>query len=167
MTAAQICAGLRLPGRRLPRGSRGLVLGGVRLRMRVKRRAIDLDRKLAAGVDPMESDELSLRVGQLGSRASRTRLAGALRAAVMLAGSQSYTVAWRTGAFEIQTNRGLLLELAKRVAGGRPLGAEGLARASLLVSDPASILYRQDGIGPLAAATAEALEALDRGHLTS
>jgi len=59
------------------------------------------------------------------------------------------------------------VELAKRVAGGRPLGAEGLARASLLVSDPASILYRQDGIGPLAAATAEALEALDRGHLTS
>jgi hypothetical protein len=77
------------------------------------------------------------------------------------------TDAWQTGAIEIQTNRELLLELAERVAEGRPLGVEGLAKASLLVSDPASILYREDGAGPLAAAAAGALEALDRGHLTS
>jgi hypothetical protein len=167
MTAAEIGAGLRLSRRDLPRGSRGFVLGGVRLRLRVKRRAFDLDRKLAAGVDPMESDDLSLRVGQLGSRESRRRLASALRSAVVLAGTQSASVALQSGAIEIQTNRALLLELAKRVADRLPVGVQGLARASLLVSDPASRLYRDDRPGPLADAALEALEALDRGHLTS
>lgn len=73
----------------------------------------------------------------------------------------------RTGAVEIQTNRGLLLELAERVGDGRPLGVEGLAKASMLVSDPASRLYHDDGSGQLADAALEVLEALDRGHLTS
>lgn len=50
---------------------------------------------------------------------------------------------------------------------GRPLGVEGLAKASMLVSDPASRLYHDDGSGQLADSALEALEALDRGHLTS
>ena len=80
MSVAQTCSRPWRPNQYLPRGSRGLVLGGVRLRRRVKRRALDLDRQLAAGVEPMATDELSLRVGQLGSAETRKRLARALAA---------------------------------------------------------------------------------------
>jgi hypothetical protein len=59
-----------------------LVLGGLWLRCLTCWRALDLDRQLAGGADPIESDELSLRVGQLGSAKTRTRLACALRGAV-------------------------------------------------------------------------------------
>jgi hypothetical protein len=64
--------------------SRGLVLGGIWLRCGSRWRARELDRQLAAGADPMQSDELSLRVGQLGSSRHRRRIACALRRAVAL-----------------------------------------------------------------------------------
>lgn len=59
-------SGFEHPG--LGRRSRGLLLGGLRLRWRTWRRAYDLDRRLARGADPIDSDDLSLRVGQLGPR---------------------------------------------------------------------------------------------------
>jgi hypothetical protein len=74
-----------LPTRRLARRSRGVVLGGVWLRLVTWSRASALDRELAGGADPMQSDELSLRVGQLRSAKHRARLACALRGAVELA----------------------------------------------------------------------------------
>jgi hypothetical protein len=67
------------PRLRFGRRSRGLVLGGLWLRWLTWRRAFDLDRQLAGGADPMQSDELSLRVGQLGSARTKTRLACATR----------------------------------------------------------------------------------------
>ena len=63
----------------LGRRSRGLLLGGLRLRWRTWRRAYELDLRLARGADPIDSDDLSLRVGQLGSAGNRSRLACALR----------------------------------------------------------------------------------------
>ena len=72
-------------GGRLARRSRGLVLGGVWLRCRAWRRRHELDRGLGRGADPMQSDELSLRVGQLGSPGRRVQLAHALREAVAVA----------------------------------------------------------------------------------
>ena len=77
-----------LPSRRLARRSRGFVLGGIWLRWRTWARAEELDGLLARGADPMDSDELSLRVGQLGSARSRARLACALRGAVEVADRQ-------------------------------------------------------------------------------
>ena len=74
-----------LPSRPLARRSRGPLLGGVWLHCRTRRRARRLDSELAAGVDPMQSDELSLRVGQLRSAKGRRSLACALRGAVELA----------------------------------------------------------------------------------
>jgi hypothetical protein len=155
------------PRQRLPRGSRGLVLGGLRLRRRVKRRALDLDRQLAAGVDPMQSDELSLRVGQLGSAHARKRLARALRGAVELACSHPGPLARRSGAIEIQTSRDLLLELAERVGGDAPVGIEGLAKTWLMVHDAPSPLYHRDAGRAVADAAIEALGALERGHRTA
>jgi hypothetical protein len=77
-------AGVRrreLPRTRVMSRSRGLVLGGTWLRCTTRWRVRELDRQLAAGVDPMQSDELSLRVGQLGSPRNRSRIACGLPAA--------------------------------------------------------------------------------------
>jgi hypothetical protein len=155
------------PGPRLGRRSRGLVLGGLWLRWLTWRRAFDLDRQLAGGADPMQSDELSLRVGQLGSASTRTRLACALRGAVEIADREPdpLRVQWirRT---EIRANRELLLELAERLRTSRPLGVEGLAMTSLLIYDAPSPLYHTDATRPLALTACEALAALERGHRT-
>ena len=154
-----------LQSRWLARRSRGLLLGGVWLRVTTWWRAEDLDRRLAGGADPMQSDELSLRLGQLGSARSRARLAGALRRAVELADRQldplSVPLIRRT---EVRANRQLLLELAERVGSSGPLGVEGLALTSLLVGEAPSPMYHRDATASLAASALQALTALERGH---
>jgi hypothetical protein len=127
----------------LARRSRGIVLGGVWLRCRTRWRARELDRRLAAGADPMESDDLSLRTAKLGSARTRARLAAELRAAVVLADApfdplRMPPVRLRRG--EIHANRELLLELADRLRADRPVGVEGLARVARLAREPASAL---------------------------
>jgi hypothetical protein len=155
-----------LPTRRLARRSRGFVLGGVWLRVVTFARASALDRELADGADPMLSDELSLRVGQLRSAKRRARLASALRGAVELAGrpiDQLMMPPSPIRRHEIQDNRELLLELAERVCSG-PVCAQGLAMTWLLVGDGSSPLYREHPRRPLRVAAFEALTALERGH---
>jgi hypothetical protein len=88
-------AGVRpreLPRTRVMSRCRGLFLGGIWLRCTTRWRARELNRQLAGGADPMQSDELSLRVGQLGSSKSRRRIACALRGAVALAERDAYPV---------------------------------------------------------------------------
>ena len=78
----------------------------------------------------MDSDELSLRVGQLGSARSRARLACALRGAVELADRQPEPFGMPRSQIrrtEIRASRELLLELAERVGSRGPVGVEGLA----------------------------------------
>jgi hypothetical protein len=153
--------GLRL------RRSRGLVLGGIWLRVLTRWSAGDLDRRLALGIDPMLSDELSLRVGQLGSPGTRTRLANALRAAVEFAnGRRAPLIATRLRREEIRSCGELLLSLAERLRAGEPVGAQGLAMTARLVDDRAGPLYRARAAGSLPAAVSDALAALGRGHMT-
>jgi hypothetical protein len=150
-----------LPDRRLARRSRGIVLGGVWLRCRTRWRARELDRRLAAGVDPIESNDLSLRVAKLAS--ARTR------AAVVLADAPFDPLRMpsvRLRRPEIHANRELLLELADRLRADGPVGVEGLARAARLVRERSSALYAADAESPLAVAALEALVGLDRGHWT-
>lgn len=152
----------------LGRRSRGLMLGGLRLRWRTCRRAFELDRQLAGGADPIGSDELSLRVGRLGSARSRRRLACVLRGAVNVADSAPDPLRLApTQRAEIQTNRELLLELADALGDGRPLGIEGLAMSSLLANDAPSPLHHSDAPRALADAVGEALSALERGQRTA
>lgn len=156
-----------VPHGRLARRTRGLLLGGVWLRCVTWRRARELDDQLACGIDPMTSDELSLRVGQLASARSRERVACTLRGVVELA-------AWPYDPFrlgpsiirraEIQENRELLLELADRLWAGGRLGVEGLATTSLLVGDGMSPLFCKAAGGSLTASANRALLALERGH---
>jgi hypothetical protein len=154
-----------LPKGRVARHSRGPLLGGLWLRVLTRRRAADLDRRLADGTDPMESDELSLRVGQLGSPTARARLAASLRGAVEMAnGRHPPLVATRMRLREVQENEDLLLALADRLHDGEPLGVQGLAMTSRLISDRFSPLYRS---GSLTEAALEALAALERGHRTA
>jgi hypothetical protein len=155
-----------LPSRTLARRARGPLLGGLWLRVLTRWRAADLDRRLAKGADPMQSDELSLRVGQLGSAGTRSRLAVALRRAVEVGnGRHPPLVRTRLRSPEIRENEDLLLVLADRLHDGEPLGVEGLAMTACLVDDRTSPMYR-DGAS-LTDAVTEALTALERGHRTA
>jgi hypothetical protein len=153
-----------LPHGRLARQTRGPFLGGVWLRCVTWWRAHALDDQLARGADPMGSNELSLRVGQLSSERSRRRLVCALRGAVELADRPCDPLRMRAPLIrraEVRANRALLLELAERLKAGGPLGVEGLARTSLLVGDGLSPLFCK-GNGSLTLSASHALLALDR-----
>jgi hypothetical protein len=155
-----------LPRGRLARRTRGLLLGGVWLRFVTRRQARALDEQLARGTDPIASDELSLRAGQLGSARNRGRFACVLRGAVELANAP-YDPA-RMGRpvlrrAQVQENRDLLLELADRLMAGGTLGVQGLASTSVLVGDGVSPLYSKAAHGSLKAFVTHALVALDRG----
>jgi hypothetical protein len=157
-----------LPSRSLARRSRGLVLGGVLLRVRARRSVAALDRLLASGTDPMLSDALSLRVGQLGATGTSSRLALALRSAVQMAsGRRAPLITTRLRRAEISKNEALLLALADRLGEGQPLGVPGLAMTARLVHDRESPLYRSGRSASLRAAVTEALAALERGHWTA
>jgi hypothetical protein len=154
----------RFPRTALPRRSRGLFVGGVWLRCVTRWRARELDRRLAAGADPIESDELALRVGQLGSPAARARLACALRAAVRLAHEyQAPLMRTKLRHDQVRKNRELLLALADRVDDGDPVGVRGLAMATQLLDDPRSPLFSDRAERPLSVAAFKALYELDRG----
>jgi hypothetical protein len=148
-----------------PIGTRRWLLGGIWLRVVTRWRSADLDRRLANGMDPMVSDELSLRVGQLRSAATRVRLARALRAAVEMAhGHRAPLTTTRLRRTAIRENDDLLLALADRLRDGDSLGVQGLAMTARLVDDHSSPLYRS-GVGDsLPATVSEALEALERGQ---
>jgi hypothetical protein len=157
-----------LPSRSLARRSRGPLLGGVWLHVLTRWRAADLARRLAHGADPVESDELSLRVGQLGSTSVRSRLAAALRGAVEMAnGSHPPLFTTRMRLADIRENEELLLALAERLHDGEPLGVQGLAMTARLVDDRSSPLYRPAASGSLTATVLEALAALERGQRTA
>ena len=152
-----------LPRGRLARRTRGLLLGGVWLRYVTWRRTRELDEQLARGTDPVTSDELSLRAGQLASARRRGRFACVLRGAVELADAPYDP--WRLGRpaiprAKVQENRELLLELAHRVRAAEYLCAQGLALTSLLVRDGVSPLYSKAARGSLKASVGGALLAL-------
>jgi hypothetical protein len=154
-----------LPHSRVARRTRGLVLGGVWLRWVTWRRAHELDEQLARGTDPIASDELSLRAGQLRSARSRERFACVLRGAVALAAApfdprRLRPTIRRT---QVQENGELLLQLADRLRAGGSLGVQGLAITSLLVRDGVSPLYSKAAGSSLNASVNRALLALDGG----
>jgi hypothetical protein len=153
-----------LPRGRLARRTRGLLLGGVWLRWVTWRRARELDEQLALGMDPIVSDELSLRAGQLGSARSRGRFACILRGAVELADAPFDPARLGSPAIrraQVKESRDLLLALADRLRAGGLLGVQGLAITSLLVGDGVSPLYAKAGRGSLRTSVSRALLALD------
>lgn len=157
-----------LPSRSLARRTRGPLLGGISLHVRTRRRAAALDRWLASGVDPMLSDELSLRVGQLGSPANRWRLAATLSETVEMAiGRHAPLISTRMRLAEIEENQELVRALADRLRGPEPLGVEGLAMTTRLVDERSSPLRQGGSRDSLPTALSEALAGLDHGQRTA
>jgi hypothetical protein len=151
-----------LPHGRLARRTRGLMLGGVWLRWVTRRQTHQLDEQLALGIDPIASDELSLRAGQLRSARSREGFARVLRGAVALAEAPFDPTRLRPTIrrAQVRENGQLLLELADRLRAGGSLGVQGLAMTSLLVRDGVSPLYSKAAGSGLKASVDEALLAL-------
>ena len=154
-----------LPSGRLARRTRGPLLGGVWLRWLTWRQARDLDKQLAGGMDPVSSDELSLRAGQLASARVRARFACVLRGAVALADApfDPVRMAPAIRRAQVRESRKRLLELAERLGGGGYVGVQGLAITSLLVGDGVSPLYSKAAGDSLKASLDRALLALDAG----
>lgn len=153
-----------LPGGTLPRGSRGLLLGGVRLRCLTWLRASSLDTLLAAGADPVESDALSLRAGQLSSKRSRARLTSALERAAELADRQPAPPSLSKPLIrraEVRACRSLLMDLVERLHDDHPMSVRGLAMTSMLVRDGASPLYYNRAPCSLSEAAGSAVIALE------
>ena len=149
--------------------SRALLLGGIWLRCTTRWRTRELDLQLATGADPMQSDDLSLRVGQLGSSRSRRRIACALRGAVALAEREACPLMVTAPPIRrsaVRASGGLLLEIAERLLSREPVGVRGLAIASQIIEDQRGPLYRDDAARPLTVTAFEALVALDRGLRT-
>ena len=155
-----------LPRGRLARRTRGLLLGGMWLRCVTWRRARRLDEELARGTDPIASDELSLRAGQLGSARSRGRFACVLRGVVELADAPFDPARMGRPVMrrrQVRENRGLLLDLADLLGAGGRLHVQGLAITSLLVADGVSPLHARAEGASLKEAVSRALLALDAG----
>jgi hypothetical protein len=152
-----------LPRGRVARRSHTLLLGGMWLRCLTWWRGLALDTELAHGIDPIESDELSLRAGQLRSARRRARLACKLEGAVELANRQidPFNPAMLRRA-EVRACQPLLIDLAERLREDGPLDPQGLAMTSLLVNDGASPLYREATSLSLTGAAISALVALER-----
>src|SRR4051794_22718127 len=105
-----------LPSGRLARQSHGPLLGGLGLRFRTWRQAEELDEQLAEGADPLGSDELSLRAGQLRSAKTRARIAKSLLAAVEIADREvPIALGLSVHRPEVRDCRQLLVDLAERL----------------------------------------------------
>jgi hypothetical protein len=150
--------------RRVARRSRTLLLGGMWVRFLNWRRAPALDADLAQGIDPTESDELSLRAGRLRSARRRARLADQLEGVVALAERPIHPfsrVALRRR--EIRACKPLLVAIAERLREPGLLDVQGLAMTSLLVNDGAGPLYQKATPSlSLTEAATSALVALER-----
>jgi hypothetical protein len=134
--------------------TRGFLLGGWRLRVEAWWCRRELDEDLAAGADPIESDLLSLRAGQLRAPARRTTLANALRAAMTLSDSDivhrpipSPLVRYH----EVRACRALLELLADRLESDSEPDVRGLAAISLLLHEGDSPLFSDAALDSLEA----------------
>jgi hypothetical protein len=124
--------------------TRGLFLGGWRLRVWSWWKRPELDRALAAGADPLRDDLLSLRAGQLRAAAWRGRFARALRAAITCADSELATRPWPEPLVRydaVRCCRSVVALVADRLESDQDPGVRGLAIVSLLLHDGESPLF--------------------------
>lgn len=123
--------------------------------------ALSLDRQLAQGCEPTLTPALARRAAILGSRRARRRTAAGLRRVLAEApgrGTLSAAVACDRAAVELARPA---LEQLERVLRERPTHEpRGLALATLLLSDPESVLYQAPQPDRLYEAARQALLAL-------
>jgi hypothetical protein len=107
------------------------------LRFRTLWHAPDLDRALAAGTDPLASDELTLRAQQLVEPDCRLRFA--LRIEEIVRDARLAQPAFVRS--PVDANRSLLLKLAERLRADGPHPLRGLAAVDLLLREDDSPLF--------------------------
>jgi hypothetical protein len=135
-------------------------------RLRTKLRSRQLDRALAAGASPSESDELGLRAKQLAA-ASR-RLANAIELLILRSEldprfdfPQSPLRRTPFNRGNIRANRNLLDRLADALRDPGSRSVRGLAMASTLVKDKAGPLYVNDSVERVKGVVRETISALN------
>jgi hypothetical protein len=114
-------------------------------RCRARLRASSLDAQVARGADPVASDALSARAAQLQSPKTRSRLAVGLLGAVEIANrpQDGHGAALSVRKAQVRGCESLFGELAERLRDDGPLGVQGLAMASLMMSDGGGPLYHE------------------------
>jgi hypothetical protein len=146
-----------MPARSRPRPRR---LG---LRARVWLKSLELDTALAGGANPTQSDELALRAKQLTEPGRGRELAEAITHVIEIAdrNNRAATPPAPLRPRQIQTNRTLLFELAKRLRGPRPSNLKGLAMTSLMLENGRGPLATDGSPATLERAVRACLSALD------
>jgi hypothetical protein len=126
-------------------------IGSVALRLRVMLAQPELNRDLAAGLDPRADPALSLRASQLLRPKRRRSLASALERLVAEAdrGQRGFTAAVPIYRDQVEMARGTLLSLADALRNAEEVHPQGVAMAWELVSDPYSPLYVRTAAGAL------------------
>ena len=118
------------------------------LRVRVRWSAPRLDAMLARGIDPVSSDELTLRAEQLSSAEKRAELARSIRGLLRLSdgryGAQLPMTRAPVATQRVAANRRPLLHLRARILGEGPHSPRGLALVSRLLEDQQSPLYSHE-----------------------
>ena len=124
----------------LPRGAVEWRLAQIRVALRRRR----LDAALAQGADPWSARELMVRATKLGSYAERRKIAAGLTALLDLASIQ------QRGSWHHLVRHQLVLEhqeslraLAERLGQIEPVDVAVVAQLELLLTDPASPVYRR------------------------
>lgn len=130
------------------------------LRVRTALHRVRLDSALAAGADPAESRELSLRAGQLTGRKRRQGLAASLEHAVEAAERPRGGASVPVHRPAVREARAELLCLARELVERPHLSPRGVVLVTKLLSDGAGPLYRPGANADLAAAVARARHAL-------
>jgi hypothetical protein len=148
-----------------PAGVAGRRAPGLGLRLRVWSGSLQLDRRLAEGVAPANSPELSLRARQLVGARSRRVLAGALTSAVQTAWRPPgpWAPAAPIAGRGVREAAALLDVLARDLTMSGEHAVRGVALVSFLVCDPVSPLYNRDSPVSVAEIADRARSALNPG----
>ena len=148
----------RRSGRHVPRDPRRSVL--VRVRARV--RGFELDRALAAGVDPVSTPALAARAEMLQTRRVREALASTIYLTLKdsRSGTPPFSMRVPVARDAVRRSRGELLELAAELREASAPSVQGIAKASLLARDGTGPLYYEREPGALRAAVLRARDSL-------
>jgi hypothetical protein len=136
----------------------------LRLAVIVRWSAPELDRRLAAGEALRHNAATAQRARMLTESRSRRRLADGLERALdtALRGPSGFSAAVPPDRRELLAARTVLGALDRRLRDSEPVGAQGVAMLSVLLSDGTSPLYRPTEAGALGSrlrAAAASLEA--------
>jgi hypothetical protein len=146
-------------GTLLPRGAVARTVAKVRAHLRREQ----LDRALAAGVEPWMSGPLMTRAAKLTSPSTRHKLAGSIDALLVLAGHGGRPIAEVSIAHrEVLDQREAFCALAARLRDPAPAGVAGLALLAELLWQGSSPVYdRHSEPGAVAAALGRCLALIE------